>query len=77
MDESQLKSLRVSDKGMANFMEIRKLMFILAGVDAALAVILFLLYKAELDNAFNVLMLLGALYSVFFEVVSFFAFGFG
>ena len=28
MDESQLKSLRVSDKGMANFMEIRKLMFI-------------------------------------------------
>ena len=65
------------DKGMANFMEIRKLMFILAGVDAALALILFFLYRAELDGAFNIVMLLGALYSVFFEVVSFFAFGFG
>ena len=47
MDESQLKSLRVSDKGMANFMEIRKLMFILAGVDAALALILFFLYRKK------------------------------
>ena len=77
MDESQLKSLRVSDKGMANFMEIRKLMFILAGVDAALALILFFLYRAELDGSFNIVMLLGALYSVFFEVVTFFAFGMG
>lgn len=77
MDESQLKSLRVSDKAMANFKEIRKFMFILIGVDAVLAAILFLLYKAELDNAFNVLMFLGALYSVFFEVVTFFVFGMG
>ena len=31
----------------------------------------------KLYGAFNVVMLLGAIYSIFFEVVSFFAFGFG
>ena len=70
MSKDELKSLRVSDKRMANFNEVKDSMFILIVVDIGLAIILFLLYRGEQDHWFNVVMLIGALYGVFFEIMT-------
>ncbi len=70
MDKDQLKSNRVSDKKIANFKQVKYSMFILIIVDAGLAVMLFLLYRGEHDHGFNVVMLIGALYGIFFEIMT-------
>lgn len=73
LSDSQLDSFRVSDRKMANFTKVKEYMYILFGVDIVFGIILFVLYRSESEFLFNLTLLICCLYSVFFEVVTFFA----
>ncbi len=74
MTEEQLEGPRVSDSKMRSYLSVKRFMFILIGVDVALAIVLFFLYRAELDGSVDLVLLLGALYGFFFEVITAFVF---
>lgn len=74
MSKEELESSRVSNKEMANFNKVKNNIFILIGVYAVFAMLLVFLYKAGLDNAIDLVLLVAALYSVFFEIFTAVAF---
>ena len=63
-DENHL----LSDKAMYGYRRYKPLMISLICVDAVLALVLICLYKAELYDKFNLLMFIGAIYSILFDV---------
>lgn len=66
----QVDSPMVSDRDMVNFKHKIKSVIILAAVDAAILIVLFMLFRHELDVAFDRVLLIGVLYSVFFSLIS-------
>ena len=70
LSEDQLKSYHVSDKKMAGFKSAKNSMIILTLVDLGIFLLLFIFYKSELEGLFDVVLVLGALYGIFFEVIS-------
>jgi hypothetical protein len=41
-----------------------------------MGMVLFFLYRAELDGSIDLLLMIGAFYSIAFDVITFFAYGF-
>ena len=76
LSEDELESIRVSDKKMANFKDVQWHIFILVAVELVMGMVLFLLFKAEMNDKVDLVLLLGALYGIFFEIVTVFAFQF-
>lgn len=76
LTDEQLKGIRVSDPAMRNYQKIKMFMFILIGMDAFMGMVLFFLYRAELDGSIDLLLMIGAFYSIAFDVITFFAYGF-
>lgn len=74
LTKEQLESPLVSNKEMAGFKKVQKFMIIIICADAFVFVLLLLFYKYELDFGFDLLLVLGALYSIFFDIVCAFAF---
>lgn len=74
LTKEQLDSPLVSDRKMAGFLKVKEFMIILVCADAAVFALLFLFYKHELDFGFDLFLVLGALYSIFFDMVCAFAF---
>lgn len=70
LSEDQLKSYHVSDKKMAGFKSAKNSMIILTLVDLGIFLLLFIFYNSELEGLFDVVLVLGALYGIFFEVIS-------
>ena len=69
LSEDQLESPMVSDKKMAGFKHNTRSILILVCVDAGILFILFLLHRHELDDAFDKVLLTGALYGIFVNVI--------
>ena len=63
-DENHL----LSDKAMYGYRRYKPLMVTLICVDGVLALVLIILYRAELYDKFTLLMFIGALYSILFDV---------
>ena len=76
LSEDQLESIRVSDKKMANFIDVQRHIFILVGVELVMGLVLFLLIRAEMNDKVDLVLLIGALYGIFFEIVTVVAFNF-
>ena len=74
LTKEQLDSPLVSDRKMAGFLKVKEFMIILICADAAVFALLFLFHKHELDFGFDLFLVLGALYSIFFDMVCAFAF---
>ena len=74
LSEDQLNSDLVSSNKMASFNGVLKFTFILIGVEAAVGILLFILHKNEQDMLFDIVLVVGALYCIFFEIVTAFAF---
>ena len=70
-----MESTRVSTPDVANFIDAQRFLFILIGVDTIFGIVLFVLYKQEMNGWFDIALLVCCLYSVFFEMITFFAFG--
>ena len=75
LTDDQIKSDMLSDPAMRNYKKVRDFMFILICVDAFGAFLIFLLNRGELYDSVNLVLIIGALYSIFFEVMTFFAYG--
>ena len=75
LTKDQLESTRVSTPDVANFIDAQRFLFILIGVDTIFGIVLFVLYKQEMNGWFDIALLVCCLYSVFFEMITFFAFG--
>lgn len=74
LSEDQLNSDLVSSNKVASFNGVLKFTFILIGVEAAVGILLFILHKNEQDMLFDIVLVVGALYCIFFEIVTAFAF---
>lgn len=66
----QLESQMVSSSQMANFKGVGRNIIILIGVEGVVLVLLLIFRKIGLDRAYDVLLIVGALYGIFFESVS-------
>lgn len=76
LSEDELKSTRVGNEDVANFTGVQRHLFILLGVELVFGFILFLLYRAELTDLFDLGLLIAALYGLFFEIITVIAFNF-
>ena len=76
LSKDQLKSIRVSSEKMANFIDVQRHLFIMFGVELVFALILILLYRAELYDMFDLALLLAGLYGFFFEIITVIAYNF-
>lgn len=74
LTKDQLKSNIVSTKEVANYNRVKEFMFILIGVDVFFGIILFVVKRNELDDKEDLVLLLAALYSIFWEVITAFVF---
>ena len=74
LTKDQLNSDYVSDKAMANYNNVKDFLFILIGVDVLFGIIFFALIKSELEDKIDLLLIVAALYSIFWEVITFFIF---
>ena len=59
---------------MANYNNVKDFLFILIGVDVLFGIIFFALIKSELEDKIDLLLIVAALYSIFWEVITFFIF---
>jgi hypothetical protein len=74
LSKEQLESDMVSSSKMASFNGVLEFTFILVGVEAAVGIFLFFLHRREQDMLFDIVLVVGALYCIFFEIVTAFAF---
>ena len=66
----QLESKMVSSSQIASFKGVARNILILIGVEGAIIIILLIMRKMELSRAYDVLLIAGALYGIFFEAIS-------
>ena len=66
----ELKSDRVSSKKMASFKTVLEFTFILVGTEALICLILFILHRSDAKLWFDIVLVLGTLYCIFFEVIT-------
>lgn len=74
LSKDQLESELVSSSKMASFNSVLEFTFILAGIEAAFGIFLFILHKMEQDIMYDIVLAVGALFCIFFEIVTAFAF---
>lgn len=72
LTDGELDSERVSDRKMASYKAAKSSMIMLIAVDLAVFVILFFLYRSELDFAFNLVLIVAAVYNILLELISVF-----
>ena len=70
LSPEELKSDRVSSKKMASFKTVLEFTFILVGTEALICLILFILHRTDAKFWFDLVLILGTLYCVFFEVIT-------
>ena len=68
LSPDELKSDRVSSEKMASFKTVLEFTFILAGTEALICLILFILHRSDEKFWFDLVLVLGTLYSIFFEI---------
>ena len=74
LSDDQLKSDIVSSKKMASFKDVLSFSFILIGVEAIICLLLVILHKYEMRSKFDLVLIVGALYGLFFEIITAFIF---
>jgi len=74
LSEDQLESDLVSSRKMAGFKGVLKFAFILAGVEAFLGIVIFLLRNKDHKLLSDILLILGTVYCIFWEIVSAFVY---
>ena len=70
LSPEELKSDRVSTQKMASFKTVLEFTFILVGTEALICLILFILHRSDAKLWFDIVLVLGTLYCVFFEVIT-------
>ena len=70
LSPEELKSDRVSSKKMASFKTVLEFTFILVGTEALICLILFILHRSDAKLWFDIVLVLGTLYCIFFEVIT-------
>lgn len=70
LTKEQHQSYRLSDRKIADYKYAQTPMFTMSAFVLVLGLVLFLLYRHELDSAIDLVLIMGALFSVIFEVVS-------
>lgn len=70
LSPEELKSDRVSTKKMASFKTVLEFTFILVGTEALICLILFILHRNDAKLWFDIVLVLGTLYCIFFEVIT-------
>lgn len=70
LSPDELKSDRVSSKKMASFKTVLEFTFILVGTEALICLILFILHRSDAKLWFDIVLVLGTLYCIFFEVIT-------
>lgn len=70
LSPEELKSDRVSTKKMASFKTVLEFTFILVGTEALICLILFILHRSDAKLWFDIVLVLGTLYCIFFEVIT-------
>ena len=70
LSPEELKSDRVSSKKMASFKTVLEFTFILVGTEALICLVLFILHRSDAKFWFDLVLILGTLYCVFFEVIT-------
>lgn len=66
----QLESDRVSSKKMASFNGVLEFTFILVAVEAFICLLLFILHRTEQKFWYDLTLVVGTLYCIFFEVIN-------
>jgi hypothetical protein len=74
LTKDQLKSNIVSTEAVANYNSVKEFMFILIGVDVFFGILLFVVKRNELDDKEDLVLLVAALYSIFWEIITAFIF---
>lgn len=74
LSDDQLHSDMVNTHKVASFKNVLEFSLILVGVEAVVCIALFILHRTEHDFLFDLFLVLGALYGIFFEIVTAFAF---
>ena len=70
LSPDELKSDRVSSEKMASFKTVLEFTFILAGTEVLICLILFILHRSDEKFWFDLVLVLGTLYSIFFEIIN-------
>ena len=70
LTKEQHQSYRLSDRRMADYKYAQTPMFIMSAFVLLLGLVLILLYRHELDSSIDLVLIMGALFSVIFEAVS-------
>ena len=70
LSPEELKSDRVSSKKMASFKTVLEFTFILVCTEALICLILFILHRSDAKLWFDIVLVLGTLYCIFFEVIT-------
>ena len=70
LSPEELKSDRVSTQKMASFKTVLEFTFILVGTEALICLILFILHRSDAKLWFDIVLVLGTLYCIFFEVIT-------
>ena len=74
LSPDELKSDRFSSNKMASFNVVLEFTIILAGAIAIICLLLFILHRYEQDLWFDIVLVVGTLYCIFFEIITAFAF---
>ena len=74
LTDKQEKSDRLSDRKMAGFIHVKDCMIVLICFDIAVFLGLFLLLRGENDFGVDLVLIIGALYGIFFEIFTAFTF---
>lgn len=74
LSSEQLKSNIVSDKKVASFNDVLEFSLILIGFEVVACAGLFLLRKYENDTWYDIVLIVAALFSIFFEIITTIAF---
>lgn len=74
LSEDQLDSVIVNTSKVASFNSVLEFTFILVGIEAVVCLILFILHRNEQEILFDIVLIAGTLYCIFFEIVTAFAF---
>ena len=70
LSDDQLHSDMVNTSKVASFKEVLEFSFILIGVESIVGIVLFLLHRAEQDVLFDIILFVGTLYCIFFEIIT-------
>ena len=65
-----MKNKKKKKKKMASFKTVLEFTFILVGTEALICLILFILHRSDAKLWFDIVLVLGTLYCIFFEVMT-------